>query len=352
MFNPTQLGDDELRTELFNQLVDRLEGQAQTDASIAVVNRMPTVFALSRRNSLFTVSEGLGLWLLRGDLKSKDRRQLRTFNVSRATIQSRLAIMPDHIEGTPDEILDQIVAMFLEWTAIEQEGKSAAPDQIATDAPAVLLANEGTPPLGSPTRALENQSVPRLADRSAGAATADHSGPGGPLTAMSAFRTYELLFVTARREFAQANAVPADSRYFLVSSGVFVALTAEAFFNDLGSRVMPSWPQLHRLEPREKAEVLMLELFNQRVDWNGRPFQSVAAALDFRRALAHAHAETLSMSQLRGAEGPEVRAPRPTVWQELCEPTTIYRWIVDVHLLIDQFSRAHDTSHVPGSKFI
>ena len=101
--------------------------KALEDRSIALVNRMPTVVAVSRRGNLLTVSQGLGPWLLRGDLKCKDRRErLKTFNVGRATLQSRLAITPDRVEGTPDEILDRIVTMFLEWTAAEEETPTLA----------------------------------------------------------------------------------------------------------------------------------------------------------------------------------------------------------------------------------
>jgi hypothetical protein len=126
----------------------------------------------------------------------------------------------------------------------------------------------------------------------------------------------------------------------LIGAGVFVALTAEAFFNDLGSRVIPSWSQLQRLDPREKAEVLSIELFNEKVNWSIRPFQSVAAALGFRRALAHAHAEALPFDQVRSADSAQSEVPRTrrTAWQEYCDVETIQRWIADVHLMIEHFS--------------
>jgi hypothetical protein len=153
-----------------------------------------------------------------------------------------------------------------------------------------------------------------------------------------------VLLETARRELDQANALPARSGFFLISAGVFVAFTAEAFFNDLGSRVIPSWSQLQRLDPREKAEVLNIELFNNKVDWSVRPFQSVAAALGFRRALAHAHAETLPIEQRRTGDDKETEVPRTrrTAWQEHCDVPTIQRWITDVRLLIEHFSKAHE----------
>jgi hypothetical protein len=160
------------------------------------------------------------------------------------------------------------------------------------------------------------------------------------------FRTYQLLFETARQELEQAKTLPAGRSYLLISAGVFVALTAEAFFNDLGSRVIPSWSQLERLDPREKAEVLNIELFNDKVDWSVSPFQSVAAALGFRRALAHAHAETLSLMQTADRTESEVPRTRRTVWQEHCDVATIQRWIADVRLVIEHFSRVHEPTEV------
>jgi hypothetical protein len=162
-------------------------------------------------------------------------------------------------------------------------------------------------------------------------------------------RTYQLLFETARRELDQATWLPAGNRHFLLSAGVFVAFTAEAFLNDLGSRVIPSWSQLQRLDPSEKAEVLSIELFNDRVDWSVRPFQSIAAALGFRRALAHAHAEALSFDESRTAdrESSEVPRTRRTAWPEHCDVATIERWIADVRVVIEHFSRGYDPSEAP-----
>jgi hypothetical protein len=121
MIDPARLNDDDLRVALFDALVKRLDAKSLEDPSITVVNRMPSAFALSRRGNLLTVTQGIGLRLLRGDVKWKSRREPRIFTVERATIQSRLAMMPDRVEGTPDEILDRIVVTFLEWTASEEE---------------------------------------------------------------------------------------------------------------------------------------------------------------------------------------------------------------------------------------
>jgi len=379
MFDLTQLNDDDLRATLFDALVERLDAKALEDRSIALVNRMPTVVAVSRRGNLLTLSQGLGPWLLRGDLKCKDRRErLKTFNVGRATLQSRLVITPDRVEGTPDEILDRIVTMFLEWTAAEEESRRAVAEPMSesrpTTVPAIVQERQGTS-AGSmqerrpatprtvrdsrratvevrrPTsiEVMEAASpVLQIADQTISAEAVPP--PPAPFreTATPALRTYQVLFETARRELDQAKSLPSNNRYFLLSAGVFVAFTAEAFLNDLGSRAIPSWSQLQRLDPREKAEVLSIELFNDKVDWSVRPFQSVAAALGFRRALAHAHAETLSFDEARTVdrEASEVPRTRRTAWVEYCDVATIQRWITDVRLLIDYFSRGHDPTEV------
>lgn len=344
MFTLTQLSDDDLRAALFDALVERLDAKAQEDPSIALVNRMPTVLAVSRGGNLLTLSQGLGPWLLRGDLKSNDRRErLQTFTVGRATLQSRLAIMPGRVEGTPDEILDRIVAMFLEWTA-------------AGESPAALAKPSAPPPARQ-----ETQPTPRSArPESRPTARAGHSRPTprgatphtpreGRRVSTPALRTYQLLFDTARRELDQAKSLPAGNTYFLLGAGVFVALAAEAFFNDLGSRVIASWSQLQRLDPREKAEVLSIELFNDKVNWSVRPFHSVVSALGFRRALAHAHAETLSLDEMRTAhrETSEVPRTRRTAWSDHCDVETIHGWIADLRLVIEHFSRGHDPTEVP-----
>ncbi len=150
------------------------------------------------------------------------------------------------------------------------------------------------------------------------------------------------MYETARRELDQGKALPSDSRYFVISAGVFVALTVEAFFNDLGSRLIPSWSQLQRLDPLEKAEVLNMELFNEKVNWSVRPFQSVAAAFGFRRALAHAHAETLPLDQPLpfARKDPEIPRTLRTAWQEDFDVATIELWITDVRLVIELFLRS------------
>jgi hypothetical protein len=329
----TQLNDDDLRTALFDALVERFDAKALGEPSIAVVNRMPTAFVVSRGGNLLTLSQGMGLWLLRGDLRWKNRgRGLQTFTVGRAPIQSRLAIMPDHIEGTPEEVLDRIVVMFLEWTDAEVASPPPVAEPIQKDR-------------STPVREVHDPEPAPASVRPASLPKPSEPEPAPPRPApvrertTPPSRTYQLLFETARRELDQAKASPSGSKYCLISAGVFVALTVEAFFNDLGSRLIPSWSQLLRLDPLEKAEVLNMELFNEKVDWSVRPFQSVAAAFEFRRALAHAHAETLSLGKALPLERKETEVPRTSrpARQMHFDEAHIQQWITDVRLLIEHF---------------
>src|SRR5688500_6860320 len=157
MFDLTQLSDDDLRAALFDALVERLDATVKADPSISLVNRMPTVLAIGRQGHLLTLSQGLGLCLLRGVLKSKDgRERLRTFNVGRATIQSRLVITPVGIAGTPDEILDWIVTMFMERSAPVEQGLPTVIEPTEQRPPAESQTTytpkaEATPPRPAPT---------------------------------------------------------------------------------------------------------------------------------------------------------------------------------------------------------
>jgi hypothetical protein len=376
-FHLTELSDYDLRAALFHALVERLDAKAREDPSIVPVNRLPTVLTVSRQGNLLTLSQGIGPLLIRGDLKWKDRQErLRTFTVGRATIQSRLAITPDGVEGTPDQILDWILAMFLEWTAAGDDPPiPLAPERQPTPRPAPQeaqpaprSARQASRPTARPPQNRPTSREARQERQATSAGSSQQRRPAAPQTIRESqpseaaaalprpapiqhmttptVRTYQLLLETAQEQLHQAKALPAGSRSGLISAGVFVALTAEAFFNDLGSRVSPSWSQLQRLDPREKAEVLNIELFNGKVDWSVRPFQSVASALGFRRALAHAHAETLPFDEVPTADRKENEVPRTrrTTWQEHCDVATIQEWIIDVRLLIDFFARAHDRS--------
>ena len=116
----TQQTDDQLRVELFKQLVERLEAAVRDDPGSQVFNRTTSMFSLSRHGNLLTVGQGAGQRLVRGQLTRKQKPgspdQPWSFTLSRAEDRSRLASTLDGQEGSADEVLDAIVKGFVENT--------------------------------------------------------------------------------------------------------------------------------------------------------------------------------------------------------------------------------------------
>ena len=86
--------------------------------------------------------------------------------------------------------------------------------------------------------------------------------------------TYFALYDSARRSLRHAVEEPVGRAYFRMSAGVFAAFTAEAYFNDLGPRVFTFWKHLECLGPRQKAEVLRLQLSGAPVAWGSVLFRA------------------------------------------------------------------------------
>lgn len=113
--------DDQLRRELFERVVDRLQAEAKKDPAILVQNRTPVVFSLSRHGNLLTVYQAEGARLLRGELQWKytpDEDAPWTFTVFRAVDRSQLRLEPNGPEATIDTIVDNIVTTFLTQTEL------------------------------------------------------------------------------------------------------------------------------------------------------------------------------------------------------------------------------------------
>lgn len=112
--------DDQLRVELFKQLVARLEAAVREDPGAQVFNRTSTMFSLSRHGNLLTVGQGAAHRLVRGQLTRKQTPENAdrpwAFTLTRAEDRSRLASSLDGQEGSADEVLDAIVKSFLEST--------------------------------------------------------------------------------------------------------------------------------------------------------------------------------------------------------------------------------------------
>ena len=108
-----------LRNHLFEKLSEMLSALYVQDRRNITFNRMPTVLSLARGGNLLTVvtPKDDSLHLLRVRLQWKNRNdgdqdEPWERNISVAANPTRLALAPDDIEGTEDEVLDQIVRTF------------------------------------------------------------------------------------------------------------------------------------------------------------------------------------------------------------------------------------------------
>ncbi len=85
-----------------------------------------------------------------------------------------------------------------------------------------------------------------------------------------------------------------SSSQFL-SSAVLTAFTFEAYLNHVGPSVLTCWPQLERLPPWAKFELLRETLDEKFPCGLGeRPLQTVIKLLDFRNTMAHGRSKEIA----------------------------------------------------------
>ena len=117
-----RLTDAELRRELFQRLIVRLEAERANDPTVMIFTRTPFTFSLSRHGNLLTVDQGKDAHVMRIALKRRHRvwtddqqGEPWTATVSRTPDRARVALSggPD---GTVTEIVEAIVERFLKET--------------------------------------------------------------------------------------------------------------------------------------------------------------------------------------------------------------------------------------------
>src|SRR5688500_5475568 len=101
--------DDELRQELFDGIVNRLEERRAQDPTLVVMNRTPTVFSIERRGHLLTFFQADGQVIAKGEIKwapGPDEDEPHRFRVTRVSPKSSLLRMTKGPEGEVDAIAD------------------------------------------------------------------------------------------------------------------------------------------------------------------------------------------------------------------------------------------------------
>lgn len=96
---------------------------------------------------------------------------------------------------------------------------------------------------------------------------------------------------------------PRGSSWQFLSSAVLTAFAFEAYLNHVGPTVIVCWPELERLPPWAKFELLCETLKVCFPDGLGeRPLQTIVKLLDFRNTMAHGRSDDLKpKSELRDA---------------------------------------------------
>jgi hypothetical protein len=106
--------------------------------------------------------------------------------------------------------------------------------------------------------------------------------------------TYSELWHASRCVLEAGLREPRGSSWQFLSSAVLTAFAFEAYLNHVGPSLMSCWPQLERLPPWAKFE-LLCETLNVKFAEGvaERPLQTVVKLLNFRNTMAHGRSEEI-----------------------------------------------------------
>jgi hypothetical protein len=85
---------------------------------------------------------------------------------------------------------------------------------------------------------------------------------------------------------------PIGSYHQFLGSLVFTAFSLEAFLNHVGDALFKSWPELEKLTPKGKVDVIT-EKLGIKVDYGSMPWQIVPEIIGVRNKIAHGKNELL-----------------------------------------------------------
>ena len=106
--------------------------------------------------------------------------------------------------------------------------------------------------------------------------------------------TYAELWHASRCVLDAGIANPEGSAWQFLSSVVLTAFTFEAYLKHIGPQTIECWPELERLPPWSKFELLSEQLGVKFPAGRGkRPLQTVVKLLDFRNTLAHGRSQQI-----------------------------------------------------------
>ncbi len=111
--------------------------------------------------------------------------------------------------------------------------------------------------------------------------------------------TRERLLITYSEHWHSAGTIlklgianPKGSYHQFLGSIVFTAFSLEAFLNNHGESLFKSWPELEKLAPKGKID-LIAEKLDIAVDYGSMPWQIVPEIIGIRNKIAHGKNELL-----------------------------------------------------------
>jgi len=125
------------------------------------------------------------------------------------------------------------------------------------------------------------------------------------------------------------------------ASLVFTAFALEACLNHLGEKVFDCWPDLERLRPRGKLNVLC-EHLGVAVDYSRRPWQIVKPLFGFRNDIAHARSEVISGTTVVAASDADTFDFVRTEWEAFATELNAVRAREDVEAIVGLLFAAGD----------
>jgi hypothetical protein len=126
-----------------------------------------------------------------------------------------------------------------------------------------------------------------------------------------------------------------------MSSLVFTAFTLEAYFNHIGPQLFQCWPDLERLGPKEKLNVIA-ERLSVKIEYSKRPWQVMKHLFEFRNDIAHGKSQIIKRLKIvphrkfsDARLGEQVR----TEWEKYCTKLNAQKARVDVEAIINELHR-------------
>lgn len=106
--------------------------------------------------------------------------------------------------------------------------------------------------------------------------------------------TYAELWHASRCVLDAGVANQEGSKWQFLSSVILTAFTFEAYLNHIGPQTIECWPELERLPPWSKFELLSEQLGVKFPAGRGkRPLQTVVKLLEFRNTMAHGRSQQI-----------------------------------------------------------